>query len=350
MKGKEKSERLNAIDMLSQRGHKQSIPILVKYLHEPTEDTSIRVKILRALGELQDVSTVPDIIKCFNSDVPEIRSMAVQSLLSFKILQKSHKNHLFAKYELLEALKKLYQSDVNEEIRSQIITLLSKLSTVSTIEFLLTILNRSRGNLRADALHALGQYDDEFVIPFVRPFLTSRNAKYRVNAAIALGRFKDTEHEALHIIYGLLYSGKPSEVALGLFALGELKQKRKKRLCLKYLDSKNMDIRMNAAVALAKIGHGKAIPVVVDILLSDNFKVAKNLRLMLPNIGVRISKNIDKIIRHVVSEKIEEILKDDHEACLEKLSEKKLLNLRWWYLLVDRYDEVETINKVLKST
>jgi len=82
--------------------------------------------------------------------------------------------------------------------------------------------------LKADAIYSFGNYDDCHIIRVVKPFLKSKTPKYRINAAIALGKLPEFEDESLYIVYGYLHSGNSRLIALALFAIGELNLKRQK--------------------------------------------------------------------------------------------------------------------------
>jgi HEAT repeat protein/ATP/ADP translocase len=342
----EKKVRMNAIDILSQRGHVDSLPVLIKFLHKKDESVALRVRVLRALAETQEELAIKDIIKCFTSDKAAVREASVDALLKYHVLSQPSKKYAVVKYELVGALKKMYEVEIHEDIRSRIITLLSKLSNVSTLEFLLNILHKSHGNLKADAIYALGNYGDEDVIEFIRPYLKS-NPKEKINAAIALGRFPDNKVESTYIISSFIFSKTKAEIAYGLYAVGELNLKKFKKICLQYLHSKNIQLKMYSALALAKMGYHEAIPALVDLLFNENREVAKHVKDMIKNVDVRIYKNIDKIVRYVVDREVTKLIKKHKVKHWSDLQKEHLITLKWLYCLVEEYDEVELIDNLI---
>lgn len=342
----EKSVRMNAVDILTQRGHYNALPVLVKILKNKNESISLRVRILRALAETQDDSVIKDIMGCFSSPKAALREAAVDTLLAYKDLSSPSKENSVIKYELVEALKKMYEKESHEDIRSRIVSLLSKLSNVSTIEFLFKVLKKDSGDIKADAIYALGNYDDVKVVDFIRPYLKS-NYKEKINAAIALGRFPEYKEEAFYIISSFIFSKNNEKIAYGLYAVGELNLRKFRKVCLSYLDSRNPQLKMYSAIALAKMGDHGSIHVLVDMLFHSDKAVAKKVKNMLKNVDVRIYKNIDRIVRYIVADEIDKLIKKQKNHHLANFKKEHLASLKWLYCLIEEYDEVELIDNLI---
>jgi len=344
---KNKEIRFDAIDILTQKGHKYPLSVLTCILHDKNEPTSIRVKILRAFAEIQDIAVIKDVVKCLGAKTVPMRMSAIDALLAYKVLYKDSKKYLVVEHELIDSLKKAYRCEKNEEIRSKILTLLSRISTVATFDFLMHVLKRARGKLKADIIYALGNYKDSSVVGIIRPYLSSKDRKYRVSAVISLGRFKEFRQEAFGIISSLVNSKDPKEVIDGIYAAGELNFRQKKNVCLHYLNSKDDVLKLNSAIALAKMGHEESIPVLIDLLFHGKKDVALETKKLLSNVDVRIYKNLDRIVRHLVVQEVEKLIPKE-EVTFKNLSKKDLKTLKWLYSLIEEYDEIESINSFLK--
>lgn len=344
-----RNERMNAIEILSQNGHEASWIFLKKFLMDDNAEMSLRMKILRGLQESQDLDALESVTNLLDSPDSNIREAALETLGFYEVMGKSDSRYLFFKYQVFERAKKLYRRERNEDVRTKIITLMSKLGTISVLDFLLQILQKANPNLRAEAISALGKYDNESVIEYIRPFLSSKNLHLKTNAAIALGRFKHLENEALHTILSLLYSKQNRKISYAIYAIGELKLRSNKKICLQYLESRNKDLRMCSALALGKMGYAEAIPVIVDLIFDKDYKLATRVRKALSNLDVRIYKKVDKIVRKIVEEKLEQLTVKRAVNSLDDLNKKNLKALRWLYSLVDQYEEVTLINNMLNS-
>ncbi|MBT4917513.1 hypothetical protein HN709_00085 [Candidatus Peregrinibacteria bacterium] len=339
--------RINAVDILSQRGHDDSLPHLRSILKNRKEPVSLRVQILKAFGELQEDSTLPDIVHCLGSDCSEIREAAIDSLLEFKLLFKNDNNYLVIEHSLVDSLEKLFKKEVNYEVRSKVLQFLSRLSTVATFEFLLHALKSLRGNLKAEVIYALGNFGDRDVVQFIRPYLKSTNPKLHWAAIMALGRFDEFREEAVGHIYSGLNADTDDDIARALFAVGEMGIRKKKKVCYEHLKSDSLEIRINAAIALAKMGYSDCIPVLTDLLFHTEEKTSMRVKRMLKNVDVRISKNLDKIIRHLVVQEVTSIIPEDSSVSIDKIDRKDLKTLKWLYSLSGEYEEVEHINKFI---
>lgn len=346
---KSKEERANAVDILSQKGHKSSSDALRKVLLNEKESVSLRVKILYAYGQLKNVDAIADILKCLESPSTAIREAALNSLLLYKCLGKSIRKYLYLEYKVLKSLEKLYRQEIREEIRLKVVELLSRLSPVTALSFLLDVIHNSNGNVKASAIFTLSNFKDPQIVAILRPFLNSKNPKYKINAAIALGKLKAMSEDVLYVLYSYLHSENTSYIALGLFAVGELRMKKQKKFCFKFLHSKNIKLRMQAAIALAKLGQRESIPVIVELLMKQNTDVSKTLKRMLRNVDVRISQNIDRIVKHLVVSEVNELVENSEVESLEQMEYESLINLKKLYCLVEEYDEVENINNFIKK-
>lgn len=291
-------EKVDAVDILAQKGHDGNIEFLVSRLADSRQSILMKKKIIFALGEIQNIATVTDLIKCFEDKSSEIREAAVDALSMFRNRDDFIAN-VVIEYELVSALEKLYKAEKDNYLRLKIIKLLSKFSNVEAAEFLLKILKTSKGDFKAGVIYSLGNIRDSAICKFIMPYLKSADIKQKISAAIAVGRFKEFYDEAKYIIDTFLHSSKNAEVALGIYAVGELKIKSRKKFCLKYLDSKNAELSAQAAIALAKMGEDSSLPVLIDILVSKKGEVSDMVKRNLQNVDVRIYKNIDKIMMHL---------------------------------------------------
>lgn len=339
--------RFNAIDILSQRGHASSLPFMLDILSDENESISIRVRILRALSELQSYDAFESIIKCLSSSKSAIREAAVDSLLAYGNLIKPSGNLVYLRLQLFEALKKAYKIEKYDRIRIKFISLLSNLSNVAALEFLLDILNDLRGDLKSEIIYTLGNYKDPDLLKFVKPYLNSDDQSYQMNAAIAFGRLKSKRYLALALIDQFLDSADDSKIALAIFAIGELQLKKYRKLCFSFLSSSNLDLKISAALCLAKMGYPESVPVLLDLLFSSDHVTSAEVLSLLRGVDLRVYKNIHRIIKHLVYFEIEKLLNESKFASINELEKTDLKKLRWLYCLAGEYDEMENIDNIL---
>ncbi len=344
---KDKELRFNAIDILAQRGHKNGVSSLLKVLCDEKESVSVKLRVLHAFRELQAYEAIPEIADCLKNYRSSIRNAAIDTLLGFKALKKHSDQYMLVKLELVTTLKDIFHVETREGIREKIIILLSRISHVATVQFLLDIVDDSNLNLKAEAIYALGNYCDDAIVERIYPYLSSRNLKFQINAAIALSKFGKYKPQAFALIKKFLNSKNTSKLILGLYAVGELNLKGYKKTCLQCLKSRNINIKIHAALSLAKMGYHESTPVLVDLIFSSNKKVSRRVKKLLQNVDVRVYKNIDKIVKQVVDNKVKKIVDENDVDELDDVNNGSLLTLRWLYSLAEEYDEVENIDNIL---
>jgi HEAT repeat protein/ATP/ADP translocase len=343
----DKFDKIEAIDILSQRGHKSALPTLKKVLHDPKESDYVKARILHAFGELREYDALDEVLAAFNSKKVELRMAAIESLLKFHTVKTVLFKSVFHEYKMIEALKELYKTERNDEIRSLVIHLLSKLNPVGTFGFLLNILKRSRSGLKADVILALGNYKDEQVIDCIKPYLHSRNPGEKASSIIALWKFPEFRDDLDLELDKMLSSKKNSYKRAAVYAVGELKLRSKKRKCCTFLKAQDVNLRVKAAVALANMGDLSSVDTIVDILFEDPGKISHEVKRQLRKTPHKVKSLIEKKIKQLVAGKINELLVKTKAKSLKHLDTKSLKYLKILYSLVDENEEVELISELL---
>ncbi len=346
-KSKDRHTRFNAIDILAQKGHKYPISVLTYILHNKSEPVSIRVRILRALAIIQNISVINDIVKCVGSSRMPVRRAAVDALLAYKDLFNGSDDHLMVEHELIDSLKNFYKNEKYEDIRREILKLLSTISTVATFDYLMHALRTSKGDFRANVISALGNFQDQNVAEVIKKYLNSKNKKQKLASIIALGRFKESRNDSIKLISTLLRSKDKKGKIDGLIAVGELKLKEEKGFCVESLTSTDEKIRIYSAIALIKMGYEESIPVVIKYLFKGRKELAKLTRSLLLNIDGPVYPVVKNIIGHMVMLEVEKIIPEDVNISYENLRKRDLKKMKWLYSLVEEYDEIDSINLYL---
>lgn len=347
LNSKDRVIRLNAIDILAQKGHGNSFGVLSKIAFNVKEPLTIRLRAIRGLSDLGDVASFESILKCLDDECLVIRDASLTAMFNFDFLASSSKKYLMLKYRLIVALKKIYSAEENAEINTKIIKLMSQLSNVAALEFLLEIFHRPGKTDKNSAILALAGYESEEVENVLYPYLRSKSIDESLSAALVLYKSDKYGDEALHVLGKLLFSKHKRTLAYGLFAIGELKLKKYLGLCEKYLNSNNHHLALASAIALAKMGNLASVSVLVKFLFSSDEGLVAEAKREIKHIDVRILKIVDKIVRDRVQEEIEDIMSLNIKNAVNKFEREHLLHLKRLYNLIEEYDEIEEINKLL---
>ncbi len=347
MNDDDKDAQLEAVDILSAKGHRSALPILRDILKDESRPLSLRLRILEALGDQQDLDLIGDIIDCFQSPRSSMRSMALDVLLNFHKLGKETAKNLFFEVKLVNALKELYRREEKEELSSKIIILMAKISPVIAFDFILDILERGDQAMKPHAIYALGSYQSEEITEYLRPYLDSDSADIQANAAVALGRFKDLRDAVEVVLTDLLDSGDAKKIVSALYAIGELNFIGRTGDCLEFLEVENLNVRMASAFALLKLGDKAAIKSMEEFLFEGSPELSWRVQTMLSNMKGRLVNKIIRLVRKTAYGKIKTIVKNIDT--FTDLDLDQLIELRRLYCLVELFTEVESIDVIIEQ-
>ena len=183
-------EKLNAIEVLSQRGHNSASTILVQKLNNAHGESSIvKIKLLEALGQLHDYNTLPEIVEALYDPNPEVRLEAAHALMKFRDIGDKFYAQAFSRFRIIEALKEVFRKEESSAVRSAIIRVFSLLRQPDIVAFLLDTLRDNSSEVRADGIHTLGLFHDPNAAYYILPFLEDSNPMVRANALTALWQF-----------------------------------------------------------------------------------------------------------------------------------------------------------------
>ncbi len=330
----EKSVRLNAVDILFQEGHEDAMNRLESILVDEEELLSVRVRILKNCVETGDFNFLKPLISCLGSDNKRIQGEVLHGLNRFSAFGRLEKKNPVLEYELVENLKNFYKKSSSQEFKGLVFQVLSKLSSVVALEFLLDVLRKSKSvEDRKLVIYALGNYSDKNLVGIVSPYLRVKDFVTKFYVGLSLAKMGSGTDAFVETLVGYLQNGDIEKQKLALFGLGELKVKKVANLCVKFLYADDLYLKAGAALALAKMGDKRSIPLLVDLLFRRGAEIEGYLRSSLRNVDVRISKNLDKIIKELV-------LSNAHRIKSEgKLTKAKLEELKWLYELIEEYDE-----------
>ncbi|MEK7673336.1 MAG: hypothetical protein AAB373_05645 [Patescibacteria group bacterium] len=290
------------LEVLQQGGHDSNIENLGAFILNKNNILSFRIKALKALFKNSYVSAVNTVIEVLkNSDF-----FIKESILDLLIVNSSRlikdKDLTFLKYKLIVVLQEIYEKEKDEVALKKIIYLISKLSGLATLNFVFKILNAKNHPYKSDVILALKNFNDPEVTNILKGYFYKGNAAEQMSAAICLFKNRQYKQEALIRIYSFLYSKNTQKITSALFAIGELGLKANKEICFKLLQSNNSLVKVRAAIALAKLGEMKSLPVIFDLLLTCDDESFKVLRGLIPTIHGKIAVVFDKILKKFVTD------------------------------------------------
>lgn len=343
-KGNSMHTRINAIEILAQKGHKIDYHKLIKLIQRDAEDEEIKIKAIATLKQIKDPQTVPDIITCLYSKSPNIRLAIVDLIGEFKDLGKQFFKSAFAKYRIEKTLKEAFETETNEEIRSEIIKVLAYFDPKDIVPFLLEKINSNEEKIIADCIYICGLFHDPNSIYYLEKFLDHKNPRIRANAIIALWQFKKLRQKLNHYLDQLLDSPNEENLMAGIYVIGELTLKEKKKKLLALLKNNNPEILF----ALAKLSDKSALVRLVDYII-EHKEDWDQIRKRLMALPEKFISELKQYLHQEISHKIHKILKAHSHLKFEEFDNEILKELEYLYAIIEESSVRNKIKNLIKN-
>ena len=337
--------KFQSIEILAQSGHDDAAEILVQKLFEKNESSLFRGKILETLGTLADPHAVSTILKCFHDTDENVRLSAVRALVKFDQLDK--KEHAFTHRRAIECLKELFARESSPEIRSTIVHVFANLRKEEAVEFLVAELQNPESPIRGDCIFVCGQFGDLGISHYIEPYLRSPNPIVRANSIVALWQFKQFRLRLTRLLTELLDATDREIQKITIHTLGEIRANHELPRLLDLLECEDNELRLLAALALAKLENPIATHPLVEFILHPNLELAAHAKKQIQNLPKKIRKTIEKILHHRLSEKLNGLLATTHHRQIERISNDTLNRIRRIYELADDWEEVAKLDTAL---
>jgi HEAT repeat protein/MFS family permease len=341
--------RLNAIEILSQKGHKIDSKILAKYLNRKGESKQIKLKILEALKRRQDIETIPEIMNAATHEDKEVKNAALETLLKFKNLKSQLTKKVFTRHRLIEMMKKLFTEENSLTIRGNCIEILAKIDDGDLIAFIINIMETGENNIKRACIKACKRFNDPNIIHYIENYLTHGDENIRAETIAALWQFKKIRKKLAHYRDQMKISEKKSVILATIDLLSEIGNKADLPYFIKKLGNKDPEIRHRAAIGLAKQNHSASIPHLVEFIIHENKTLAHKTKRFMKNYHNAIVENIEQLVHLKISNHINQIIDKSKAHSLFELDIETLEKLKFAYQIVDEHHEVFKIEKLIKE-
>lgn len=339
--------RLNAIEILSQKGHHFSKEKLTRYLQLKGEKSGIKLKVLEALKHRQDPQVIRDILACLNDEHGEVRRTAVEVLGHFANLEKPTREFLFTRYRTIRKLKKLFSTEPSIEIRTAILETLAKIDHGDLIPFLVkTLKNGDRETQRA-CIKACSHFHDISIAHYLHRYLIDADYTLRAETIVALWPFHELRSKLQYSLDQMKARQTQSAILGTLYVLGETQNKSEIPYLMQQLGSSDPVVRHEAAKALAKLNHRASIPYLADIISRYEHEWSHATKKFIKQLDETMVESIENLVHLKISGNIHNLLKNKNITTLQELDRETLEKLKNAYATVDEHEEVMKIEKIL---
>lgn len=342
--------QLNAVEILGQKGHKNATEVLTRVLNQKEIDNKVRIRILDTLGHMKDSESLIEIIDALEHENSEIRKSSLMALKKFDTFTRKGEKHPFSTHRTNVLLKKMFLGEKDYDIKSLVIGVLAKHNSNRIVPYLLSLLKSAEKHQQADAIQVCGNFNDISLVHYLMPFLKSDDPVVKSRTIVALWQFKKHQMKLLQEIKSMLFSKDKADRMEAYYIFGEIKALQEKNRLLDLLQSKDEDEKLAAAVALVKMNIYEGGPVIIEKILQDISSRKRLMHLIQFSVGKRMKNYMLKVLNQKVSAYINHLLSESHKTSLEELDTNTLMKLRGVYELVNEHEEVENVDRVLRTS
>ncbi len=353
-------EIFDAIEILSQNGHKNTIHILSKLLKEKNQPILIQKKILEAFGELQKDSAIPDLLWALHHIDKEIQLSAVKAFGKYKSLKKLMINQIFSRHKIINSLQKVFLNADSKKLRLAVIKVFKDMQHPEIASFLISTLSKNNHNINIEkeerdtifcAILGCSYFKDISIAYYIQPFLKSPDSYLKSASIIALWQFKRYRKDLKKHILEMIKSKNLDMKMSGIYTIGELKLYNfLPQIRSIFKKETNPHIHKHCLITFIKMGLDKHIPHILNMMFHTDETISSSTKKLLssPGIEANTKEFIDNFIRKKVIEKIKTILKENPNSIIE-LKSSILEHLSALYSLIHEEKIVHTISKILES-
>jgi hypothetical protein len=183
---------------------------------------------------------------------------------------------------------------------------------------------------------------------YLRPYLSHSSSRIRGHAVIALWEFED-QNSLKCILSELLNGEKKSDKIGGIYAIGEVRSEDYRAELVKFIDHLDLEIRLHALIALTKMGYNQYHDALLEILLGEDIPLAQCAYHMLKRVPQESQDRLQREIQFAVAQRVFALLKPQKikvASDLKKLSKKGIQQLKHFYQLARKYDDMLVMEKI----
>lgn len=342
-------EKMNAIEVLGQKGHSFSVDYLIDTLRKKDELPEVKIKILQVIGGLEEEKAIPDIIYCFSDTNRDIRLAAVRALGKYKHLGKQFFSQAFSVYSVQSSLKELFLKSKSTSLKVAAIKVFANLKDPEIIPFLIGTLGSKDSEIRAEAVSVCGLFHDSSTIHYLKHLLKDKSPRVRSATIIALWQFMELRLELMEILSKMLRSKNETQILAGIYAAGETCSLQEKEYLFNLLKSKNDRIRRHTAIALGKMNEKSVADHILHFLFHKEKAIGKKTKEMTKSVHKNVRKTVEKKSMQEAISRVSGILKRAGTPVLESLKTEDLHELMHLFHLINAEREIWKIQMILSE-
>jgi HEAT repeat protein len=342
-----KIAKLNAIEILSQKGHGHTTDILTEFLRNE-KDPCIMTKAIYALEKIGNLRAIPAILECLKSGDKKVVIAAIDALADFRGIKKRNGGAIFSRHKVIDDLKAIYKKTAVFEIKSAALRAIARIDE-NAAAFLLNVLNEACPRMQAECIRFMGSFADPVVAEYLHPFLDAKNPFVRAQAIVLTAKSRGMDENLEKMIDSMINSKEKNVITASCIVLTSLRLSRVLSYAVKHLNDADEDIALNAAVGLLEAGLQRGGLRLADLLLGGNELILDKAKLVLRNLNAGAVRLMSDILqRQVVKRAGVNGAKPQSVETLKQIDDNLLLRLMKSFGALGLDEEEELIRNIIE--
>lgn len=341
-------EKWKAVEILGQKGHVKALDILFRGLSEYENHEPLKMKILQTLGQIKNAKAIPLLVSAFQDSRRAVRLAAVKAIASFGSLGKEFFSQAFSRYHLLSALKGLFRSESEQDIRLAVIRVFSMLQEPDTVAFLLSVLEDGTPDMKAQCITVCGLFKDPSIVTYLEPYLQHENPHIRASALCALWQFAWLRPKLTKYFREMLGGTKEEQLSVLMCNCG-IQFEGLNEYLHKIAMSEDTDLRFHAGLILAKKGDISGMRVLSEILPQVGHEHLEYLTRHFFASPPKYQHRLKNILSKIFSEYIHDLIRQSNGKPLHEFETSLLEKLVHIYTLLGHQNEIFHLQRILSG-
>lgn len=341
--------RLNAIEILGQKGHEKDFPALEKLLKRPQEPLIVRETILKTLGLREEMQSIGVILEILKQKEERLRLSAILALREFKDLKEHLMKQAFTRHRVIEALKELLLREDSASVREETVQCFYEIAPEELTSFILKSIETEPAR-KAAFVQMLKLFPDPNLSYYLTPCLDDRNPEVRGAALVALWQFKELKSSLQHRLLQMLHSPKVEILKIGLRALGQVQWEEAKTEAKNLLNHSDAGVQKEALLALARLEENSILPRFVDHLANPLHEWFEESGMILSGLPKKFQEEARYLLQMRFIEDIHQLLTLHKGIPLMEWEKQTLEALKNLYSKLSAHEEAHHLQKILEES
>ncbi len=344
-------EKINAIQVLGQKGHMNAVHYLSEELLKKEEPLLIRERIIFTLQDRKDPHAIHTYIQLLQDPQESIaiKRNVLIALSQFEVSSFYWDHHSFTRYHLLKVLKELFSQSCDTHMKEKIVMSLFRHSpNQESAPFFLETMDSADEHLKSIYLRSCSQFHDREIVFYIKKYLEDPSVRIASHAIIGLWKFEPDPSVLRSRLYEFLTHTDKNSCIAALYALGEVRDRESIHIIEPFLFDTDEQVRLHASIALVKMGCIQAFDTVFELLFCSDEDLSRKTFYMLQRVPFVWRMKIQRRIQKEVSDRVSHVL-----ACIDSdvssfpptLQDR----LKHWYWISGCYDDWFRLESILSS-